>query len=109
MPGRPLGTARTSSYVLTGVYYAIAHFARFVRPGAVRLNVVERRLLNPSVDSVGFVAADGSFTLQLINRDRADDANVTVCTEHGGQVYVTDVPLPRASVTTAQWAHGALR
>ena len=107
MPGCPLGTARTSSYVLTGVYYAIAHFARFVRPGAVRLNVVERRLLNPSVDSVGFVAADGSFTLQLINRDRADDANVTVCTEHGGQVYVTDVPLPRASVTTAQWTHGA--
>jgi O-glycosyl hydrolase len=90
------------SYALTGLYYSIAHFARFVRPGAVRLDVIERRP-PPSVDSVGFLAADGSFTLQLINQDRAEDTNVTVCIEHDGQIYATDVNLPRASITTAQW------
>lgn len=113
--------AARGTYLLTGVYYFLAHFARFVRPGAVRLGV-EERSLPASVDTVAFLdsqdepqadptaavratsGAAGGATIQLVNTDRQQEQRVAVCTASAGQSYVTQVTLPPASITTGQWS-----
>ena len=48
----------------TGLYYYLAHFSKFVRPGAVR---VEARGSVPSLSFAAFEDRDGSRVLEVIN------------------------------------------
>lgn len=101
---------KQGSYHLTGLYFFLAHFAKFVRPGAVRIGATVSDDLKGEgevggVDVVAFVTGTGApasageleaqveaaeavpgdasthdVTVQLINTDRAAAKTVDVCT-----------------------------
>lgn len=79
----------------TGLYYYLAHFSKFVRPGAVKLSVSGS---HSGVRCLAFQNADGGFVVQFLNR-RKSDTNV--------QFYDSDrtirVSLPALSITTCLW------
>ncbi len=90
----------TGGFRPTGLFYFLAHFSRFVRPGAVRVGTQDAALPD-AVSAVAFtMAADAaaSTVLQLVNRGPSEQ-HVAVCS--GGRV--ADLVLPAASITTAQW------
>ena len=89
----------------TGLFRFLAHFSRFVRPGAVLLGTSERTLPQ-GVSAVAFQAGgqmveDGGAeqtTMQLVNRDTAAH-KVAVCSDG----RVAEVSLPGTSIVTATW------
>lgn len=90
----------------TGLFRFLAHFSRFLRPGAARLGTAERGL-PAGVSAVAFrapaaVEEEGEeAVLQLVNR-AASAATVAVCS--GGRVAMLE--LPPISITTARWSGG---
>jgi glucosylceramidase len=79
----------------TGLYYYLAHFSKFVRPGAVR---VQTSGLAQGVRAMSFASSDRLITSQLINSRKEDaEANLTY---QGRQVHLV---LPAISVTTVRW------
>lgn len=94
----------SSDFHPTGLFYFLAHFSRFVRPGSVRLGT--RELAIPDgVSAVAFAAEPvveaakkNATVLQLVNRGDTEE-RVAVCS--GG--HVAEVVLPAVSITTAQW------
>lgn len=77
------------------VYYYLAHFSKFVRPGAVRV------ALSGSADKIralAFRSPDGGLVLQLLNR-RDTPATVNV----GWRKQVLSANLPALSIATYQW------
>ena len=87
-------------YYTTGLFWFMAHFSRFVRPGAVRLATKERAL-QEGVSAVGFEATAEEYhvkVLQLVNKKQSEE-KVTVCARGN----VAEVTLPESSITTARW------
>jgi glucosylceramidase len=54
----------TKKVTYTGLYYYLAHFSKFVKPGAYRIDCTGDF---PSLNYVGFKNADGSVVLDVIN------------------------------------------
>jgi glucosylceramidase len=79
----------------TGLYYYLAHFSKFVRPGAVR---IETKGSAKGVRCVAFKTPEGGFIAQLINSGKAD---TKVGIEAGGRSL--SVALPAISITTLEW------
>ena len=77
------------------VYYYLAHFSKFVRPGAVRIAMSGTQ---DKIRALAFRATDGGVVLQLLNR-RDTPATVTVAWK--GQVL--NAELPALSIGTYQW------
>lgn len=69
-------------------YYAIAHFSKFVRPGAVRISASIPQALTELI-GVAFLNPDGSKALVLCNM-AADDKVFTV--KQGGKNFSYSVP-----------------
>ena len=84
---------QTVSY--TGVYYALAHFSKFVRPDSVKLATEGGA---EGVRCLAFRRPDGAFVAQLIN-SRKTEARVSLAWR--GMVGVRD--LPPVSITTLVW------
>jgi glucosylceramidase len=87
---------RSKKVTYTGLYYYLAHFSRFVRPGAVRIAT------GGSLDGVrvmAFKAPDGKIVAELMNRKRKD-------VEVGVKFHdrVLRMKLPAISITTALWS-----
>ena len=82
--------------IYTGLYYYLAHFSKFVRPGSVRIGSTG------SVEGVrcaAFQARDGGVVAQLLNR-RNEPAKVDL-QWHGKSLRLD---LPALSITTALWS-----
>jgi glucosylceramidase len=79
----------------TGLYYYLAHFSRFVRPGAVRVKTSGSQ---DGIRAMAFKRADGGMVLELMN-SRKDDADTTV----SWQGRVLKLKLPSVSISTALW------
>jgi glucosylceramidase len=79
----------------TGLYYYLAHFSKFVRPGAVR---VQTSGSAQRVRAISFATADGSISSQLIN-SRKEDTEVNLAYQ-GREVHLV---LPAISITTVMW------
>ena len=104
-------TAR-ADFLPTGLFRFLAHFSRFVRPGAVRLATTEHALPD-GVSAVAFrppsakavqqqqhaVAAADEVVLQLVNGATVPRC-VAVCSGDG---RVAQVELPPTSIATARW------
>jgi glucosylceramidase len=86
---------RTKNVTYTGLYYYLAHFSRFVRPGSVRIGVSGR---SEGVRCVAFRTPDRQLVAQLVN-SRGRSAPVSV--ECGGRIV--RLVLPARSITTASW------
>jgi len=86
---------RTKEVTYTGLYYYLAHFSKFVRPGAVRIAANGRV---PEVRSLAFEGPDGKVVVQLMN-SAAETTSVQVSWR--GKSF--DLKLPRYSITTCEW------
>ncbi len=88
-------TKHTVAY--TGLYYHLAHFSKFVRPGAVRVETTASA--PPGLRAISFQNADRTLVTELVNSN-GDPADVLV-DWHGQSLMVT---VPAVSITTLQWA-----
>jgi len=86
---------QTKQVTYTGLYYYLAHFSKFVRPGAVR---IETSGNVKGVRCVAFKTPAGGLVAQLVNSRQAE---TTVRLESGGRVL--RVSLPAISITTCLW------
>ena len=85
----------TKQVTYTGCYYYLAHFSKFVRPGAVRLGVTGAA---EGVRCLGFKAPDGGLVAQLMN-SRQEPSEVGL-DFRGKRLGLT---LPPLSMTTCLW------
>jgi glucosylceramidase len=79
----------------TGLYYYLAHFSKFVRPGAVRIGITGTM---EGVRCLAFKTPEGGLIAQLLNSRKVD---TEVQLESRGRLL--RVKLPAVSITTLQW------
>jgi glucosylceramidase len=79
----------------TGLYYYLAHFSKFVRPGDLRIKTTGS--LN-GVRVMAFKSPAGSIATELMN-SRSEEVHLDLVF-HGRIVHLT---LPAISITTALW------
>ncbi|MEO8763088.1 MAG: glycoside hydrolase family 30 protein [Ginsengibacter sp.] len=84
----------TKKVSYTGLYYYLAHFSRFVRPGAYRINCTGG---SKTLNYVGFKNQDGSVILNVINNSTARDCSIV------RNKQVITQTLPAHSITTFRW------
>ena len=85
----------THEITYTGTYWYLAHFSKFVRPGAVR---VETTGAAKDVRVMTFATPEGGYVAELLN-SRNESADVNLQTK-GKTLHLT---LPARSITTATW------
>jgi glucosylceramidase len=78
----------------TGLYYYLAHFSKFIRPGAFRINTAGG---SPQLNFAGFQNPDGSIVLNIINN--GDDTECKVLWKNKMVVR----KLKKHSITTMKW------
>ena len=86
---------RSKKVTYTGLYYYLAHFSKFVRPGDIRIKTAG------SLDGVrvmAFKAPDGKIVAEIMN---SKDKDVEIGVKFQGRVL--RVKLPAISITTALW------
>jgi O-glycosyl hydrolase len=83
----------------TGLYYYLAHFSKFVRPGAYRINATGG---DPKLNFAGFQNADGSIVLNIINNGDETDCKITWKSKMAVQ------KLKKHSITTMKWNNPVL-
>lgn len=86
---------QTHEVIYTGLYYYLAHFSKFVRPGAVRIGT---RGGAKGVRCMGFRGPDGTHIAELMN-STPDPVQATV--SYRGRFI--GMSLPGYSITTATW------
>ena len=86
---------QTKEVAYTGCFYYLAHFTKYVRPGAVRLKAVGSE---EGVRCVAFQTPEKGLVAQLMN-SRNEDVEVSLAW-HGRTLKVK---LPAISITTCQW------
>ncbi len=79
----------------TGLYYYLAHFSKFVRPGAVRVGATGSVT---GVRCLAFQAKDGKMVAEVMNSGKQPQA---VSLNWHGQALSVNVP--PLSITTLQW------
>ncbi|MGA2202490.1 MAG: glycoside hydrolase family 30 beta sandwich domain-containing protein [Terriglobales bacterium] len=87
---------RSKKVTYTGLYYYLAHFSKFVRPGDIRIETIG------SLDGVrvmAFKAPDGEIVTELMN-SKNEDVEVGL-TFHD---RVLRLKVPAISITTALWS-----
>ena len=85
----------TKQVTYTGLYYYLAHFSKFVRPGAVR---IETKGGAQKIRCLGFKTPEGGFVAQLLN-SRSEPTEVQL--NWRGQAV--RVSLPALSISTCLW------
>jgi glucosylceramidase len=86
---------KTKEVTYTGLYYYLAHFSKFVRPGAVRVAVSGS---GAQVRCVAFRAKDGGMIAEVLNS--AKERRTASLSWHGRS---TRLALPPLSITTCLW------
>lgn len=84
----------TKEVTYTGLYYYLAHFSKFVKPGAYRIECTGG---SPQLNFAGFQNTDGGIVLNVINR--GDDTDVKIS-------WLDKMALHRLkahSITTLMW------
>src|SRR5436309_2957970 len=85
----------THEVTYTGAYYYLAHFSKFVRPGAVRVQTTGK---SRDVRVMAFQTPEGGFVSQLLNSLTSDkEVNLV---SRGRTLHLA---LPPPSITTAAW------
>ena len=87
---------KTKEVTYTGLYYYLAHFSRFVKPGAFRINCTGGA---SQLNFAGFQNTDGNIILNIINNGEEKDCRISWRDEMAIQ------KLKAHSITTFRW-HG---
>ncbi len=82
----------------TGLYYYLAHFSKFVRPGAVRIGTTGRR---EHVRAIAFLSPDGTMVAEVLNSQH-HPATVSLEWRH----RTVKLDLPPLSISTYLWNVG---
>jgi len=85
----------THEITYTGTYYYLAHFSKFVRPGAVRVQTTGEA---PGVRVMAFRSAEGGIVAQVLN---SGTANSSVNLVHKGRTL--RITAPGRSISTVLW------
>jgi glucosylceramidase len=86
---------QTHEVSYTGLYYYLAHFSKFVRPGDLR---VETRGQAEKVRCMAFKVPSGGMVVQLVNSG-TQPARLRLAWHD----RVLPVSLPAVSITTLRW------
>jgi glucosylceramidase len=86
---------QTHEVTYTGLYYYLAHFSKFVRPGAVRIETAGNY---PGVRVISFKTPEGKLVSQLMN-SRKEEVEVAIL----ARGRTLPLKLPAVSITTAVW------
>jgi glucosylceramidase len=86
---------QTKQVTYTGSYYYLAHFSKFVRPGAVRIGVTGS---HRGLRCLAFKTPQGGHLAELLN-SRSEDATVRL----DWQGRSLPLALPPMSITTCLW------
>jgi glucosylceramidase len=86
---------KTKKVTYTGLYYYLAHFSKFVRPGSVR---IQTQGTHNGIRAVSFKQPDGTLVSELLN-SRPKNVNITLKWRN----LSSQVTLPAFSITTALW------
>ena len=86
---------KTHQVTYTGLYYYLAHFSKFVRPGAVR---IETDGNYSGVRAISFKTPEGKIVSELMN-SRNEDVDVALVANG----HTLPLKLPGISITTAIW------
>jgi len=86
---------QTKKVTYTGLYYYLAHFSKFVRPGAVR---IETTGIEKDARCLAFRSSDGSLVAQFINSRKSAAA-----VRADWQNRSLTLTLPPVSITTCTW------
>ncbi|MEI7982683.1 MAG: glycoside hydrolase family 30 beta sandwich domain-containing protein [Bacteroidota bacterium] len=78
-------------------YYSIAHFSKFVRPGATRISTIPQQSLT-NVQAVAFINTNGSKAMVVCN-DGSDNKTFTV--KQGKKIFIYTIA--SKSVVTLTW------
>lgn len=84
----------TKEVTYTGLYYYLAHFSKFVKPGAYRINCSGG---SPQLNFAGFQNTDGSIILIVINNGDETDYKISWSNK------MTIQKLKAHSITTLKW------
>jgi glucosylceramidase len=87
--------SKTQKITYTGLYYYLAHFSRFVRPGDYRVETTGKV---EKVRSMAFRGPDGKLVLQLVN-----SRTEPVQTQVKWRDRTLPVSLPGTSISTLIW------
>jgi glucosylceramidase len=85
----------THEITYTGLYYYLAHFSKFVRPGAVRVDTSGK---SKGVRAMAFQTPEGGMVAQILN-SQTEGAEVALI-YHGRTLHLA---APARSITTAAW------
>ena len=83
----------------TGLYYYLAHFSKFVRPGAVRIETTGK---TTGVRVISFAAPDGKIVTEIMNSNK-----VPLSIDLEFRARTVHLDLPAISITTAYWNNPA--
>jgi glucosylceramidase len=86
---------KTHDITYTGIYYYLAHFSKFVRPGAERVQTSGNA---KGVRVMAFRTLEGGFVAQLLNS--LDQESTVNLVSYGRTLHLA---LPARSITTATW------
>jgi glucosylceramidase len=84
----------TKEVTYTGLYYYLAHFSKFIRPGAYRINCTGG---GKSLNYAGFLNTDGSIILNVINN--GDETSCKILWDKKMAIQ----KLKPHSITTFKW------
>ncbi len=84
----------TKKVTYTGLYYYLAHFSKFVKPGAYRINCSGG---SSSLNFVGFLNSDRSIILNVINNGAEADCKISWNNKMAIQRFEAH------SITTLKW------
>ncbi|MGO8790496.1 MAG: glycoside hydrolase family 30 protein [Terriglobia bacterium] len=87
--------SKTHEVLYTGLYYYLAHFSKFVRPGDYRVETTGKA---EKVRTIAFKSADGKTIVELLN-----SRPQSVETQILWQGKTLAVNLPATSITTLTW------
>jgi len=95
-------------YIVTGLFWYLAHFSKYVRPGMIRIGTrVEGSTVSgyvaegtTGVEALSFRNST-HIVMQVMNHDAE---NASVALRASGKMAI--LHLPAASITTAYWEHG---
>lgn len=85
----------TKKVTYTGLYYFLAHFSKFVRPGSVRIGTAG---IQENVRCVAFKRPDGSLVVEVLNSQHRIAETWLVWRDR--ELHLT---LPALSITTCLW------
>ena len=86
---------QTHTVTYTGTYYYLAHFSKFVRPGAVNIETSGKAA---GVRVMSFLSPDGRIVCQLMN-SKKEDMEISLI----WRGRTVQMKLPAVSITTAIW------